>query len=1329
MRRLYFTILLSLLLANIHAQNVSFNHLTPEEGLSQITINNLYIDNDGMVWIATRNGLNSYNGNSIQTFRHKTNNRQSLFCNNIVRITGDKGRFLYLLCTEGVTRMDVQTFKFTTLRYGNHLGAICYDNGLFVGENNLVLSFLPKESRFKTYLRLPQKEIITSLTFDTRSQLWIGTQSGGLYLYAKGKLSNPIKSGNITTVYEDSKHRMWVGSWNNGFWTIDANGSIKNVKVGNLLISNFVRAFCEDDFGNMWIGTFHGLVRYDTKSDKSRFFTAGVMSGQLANSSIWSVVKDEQGTLWIGSYFGGVSYFNPEYEIYTHFSASDNEDAGLSSRIVGRMTEDDKGNLWICTEGGGLNVYNRQTNKFKWYKYPGNLVSQNNLKSIYFDKSRNTLWVGTHLGGLDRINLSTGRSTIYKNIKNDPHSLPSDIVRDIVPYKDLIIVATSQGVASLNPQTGAFTQLLKKEGQLVIPSLCIDRSERLWIATETTGVFCYNLKDNTYKHYVYSNTPGALSCNNINNIVMDRRGRIWFSTADDGIDLYQEKSKQFINYGQKNGLNGDCVYAATPSSLNNKDLLLITSHGFAVFDTQAKRFHNFDRTTGFPLTTINENALYVTKDGVVFLGGVDGMVFFKEGSLYRKKKPYKMYFCRLYVNGKEVLPEDETGILKSSMRYTDEITLSHNQSVFSIEYCTSNNIMANTVPVRYRLLGSSDKWIQLRPNQHTQEFIGLKPGKYTLELRADNQDVPICRLIIRLLPPWYLSWWAYLIYFLLAVGLAFWLIHEYMNRVRLRESLKFEKQHVKDIEELNQSKLRFFTNVSHEIRTPLTVIISLAQSLLHSKKCSPELGNRVLSIYRNSNQLHGLISELLDFRKQEQDHAQIAVQEQDFSGFVENVYMLFKDFALYKDITLIFDGTPNLQLWFDNKQMGKVVNNLIINALKHTHQGGNVKVTVDGDDKNAYLKVADTGSGIKPQDLDKVFNRFYQSMGAESLSELGTGIGLYLTKSIIEQHHGKIHVESEVNKGTTFSVTLPKGNDLYDASEIIDKENAPAVAPSLPETFSIQDIPHDDDAKVKSEEDSESARSSILIVEDNDDIRQLLSTLFTPYYNVLTAVDGQEGLEMVRDEMPDIVLSDIYMPNMSGIELCKTIKQDFSICHIPVVLLTARTTETQTIEGLKIGADAYIAKPFNNDILVSRCNNLVNNRRLLQRKFSEQPHSEADLLASNPLDKEMLDKAMKIIDRYYNDTEFNVDIFAREMGMSRTAFFKKWKTLTGQTPKSFLQTMRLQKAAEMLRARPDISIEDVSYMNGFASARYFCKCFKDVYRQQPSTYRHDKDKT
>ncbi|MDT3388951.1 MAG: response regulator, partial [Bacteroidota bacterium] len=338
--------------------------------------------------------------------------------------------------------------------------------------------------------------------------------------------------------------------------------------------------------------------------------------------------------------------------------------------------------------------------------------------------------------------------------------------------------------------------------------------------------------------------------------------------------------------------------------------------------------------------------------------------------------------------------------------------------------------------------------------------------------------------------------------------------------------------------------------------------------------------------------------------------------------------------------------------------------------------------------------MADTGSGIKPQDLDKVFNRFYQSMGAESLSELGTGIGLYLTKSIIEQHHGKIHVESEVNKGTTFSVTLPKGNDLYDASEIIDKENAPAVAPSLPETFSIQDIPHDDDAKVKSEEDSESARSSILIVEDNDDIRQLLSTLFTPYYNVLTAVDGQEGLEMVRDEMPDIVLSDIYMPNMSGIELCKTIKQDFSICHIPVVLLTARTTETQTIEGLKIGADAYIAKPFNNDILVSRCNNLVNNRRLLQRKFSEQPHSEADLLASNPLDKEMLDKAMKIIDRYYNDTEFNVDIFAREMGMSRTAFFKKWKTLTGQTPKSFLQTMRLQKAAEMLRARPDISIED-----------------------------------
>ena len=854
---------------------------------------------------------------------------------------------------------------------------------------------------------------------------------------------------------------------------------------------------------------------------------------------------------------------------------------------------------------------------------------------------------------------------------------------------------------------------------MIIPSLCVDRQQRLWIATDVKGVYCYDLRRGTYRHFANSKQPGSLSCNNINNIMEDKLGRIWFSTANSGIDLWSEHTASFINYGEHEGLDADCVYTAVPSSLSNKDLLLITNHGFSVFDTQARTFRNYDRESGFPLATANENALYLTRDGEVFVGGVQGMVSFREKSLYKTTKPYRLGFSRLFVNGHEITPGDATGILKNTLSHTDKIVLAHNQAVFSIEYSTSNYIKANASRLLYRLEGSSDHWTPLRSGQMQQEFIGLGPGNYTLEIKSKREDVPVARLMITILPPWYLSWWAYILYFLLTALIVGWIVREYRNRIRLAESLKYEQQHVRDVEEQNQSKLRFFTNVSHEIRTPVTVITGLTELLLHSKDLSANLYNKVVSIYQNSSQLKELISELLDFRKQEQAHARLKVQEQDFVLFVQNISMLFKEYAVSKDINLVFRSDSAFRLWFDRKQMQKVVSNLISNALKHTPQGGTVTISVRCDGQRGYLSVADTGNGIAPKDLDRVFNRFYQAEQIESLAAIGTGIGLHLTKEIVELHHGTIRVDSELNRGTTFTVTLPQGNSHFSAEEIIAEKIIEPTGRQVQEHGK-----HTEKQGREQDLDNKSNSTSILIVEDNDDIRELLVTIFSPYYRCLTAVDGQEGLEMVKDEMPDIVLSDILMPNLSGTELCRAIKQDFSICHIPVVLLTARTAAEQAIEGLKTGADDYITKPFNNDLLVSRCNNLVNSRRMLQRKFSEHPHTEADLLATNPLDKDLLDRAMKIIDKHYSDPGFNVETFAQEMFMSRTTLFNKWRTLTGQTPKGFILNMRLRKAADMLRNHPELSISEISYMNGFSSPRYFCKCFKDAYKQQPSLFRN-----
>ena len=1321
MTRIILSIICLLAAICTKGQNIYFNHITPADGLSQISVNSVYADNGGVIWMATRVGLDSYDGNSIHVYSYQPGNSNSLFCNNVRHVTGDGKRMIYLIGSEGVASLDIRTQKFTTIRRCNG-GAICYAGALYIGTGNTIERMSADGARTERVARLPHACKVSALYRDRHKRLWIGTDADGLYCYADGRLSHRIPDAHITTIYEDSHDNIWIGSWNNGFWTIAANGTTSNTKAGGWLVSNFVRTFCEDNQGNMWIGTYHGLMRHNPKTGENRLFTADGQPGSLTNSSIWSIIKDKQGTLWIGTYFGGVNYFNPEHEIFTRFRAVKGSPAGLSFPVVGSMAEDASGRLWICTEGGGLNILDRRTNSFSRF----GAISTANLKAIHFDRRRNAMWIGTHLGGLYRVDVASGKVTNYKHRRGDALSLPSDIVRSITPYGDKLVVGTQSGAVMMNPDaagTSCFTPLLANKHLLAVPSVCVDRSGMLWIATEGNGAFCLNPRNGAYRQFTHS--PGnksTLSSNYINHITSDRTGRLWFAMANNSICLYNGNTRTFTSFGGTEGLTSDCVYAMSPSALNNRDMLLITNRGFSVFNTQTRHFRNYDHSTGFPLESVNENAIYVTKSGNVYIGGIDGMVSFNERDLYKKTEPYRIGFSQLSVNGEYVKPGDATGILSNALRFTDEVVLKHNQRVFSVEIYTTNFINTNSMPLQFRLKGVSDNWITMQQKQLA--FSGLSSGSYTLEVRCPDSGIPEASLRIRILPPLYLSWWAYIIYIVVAGAAAWWLIREYRDRIRMGESLKFEQQRVKDIEEQNQSKLRFFTNVSHEIRTPLTVIIGLSESLLRSSAFAADIRNKILGIYRNSTQLRSLISELLDFRKQEQGHTHIYVQEQDFAAFIRETVMLFKEYATSKDISLELSLPQTMRMWFDRKQMLKVASNLISNALKHTPQGGTVAIAARTEGDKAVFSVADTGNGIAREELPNVFGRFYQVRGIESFSEIGTGIGLNLTKGIVELHHGTIAVDSTIGKGTTFTVTLPTRKEAFAPDEI---DSTPAVAPAAPEQTAPTATAEDSAATAPQTDDDEN-RPTILIVEDNDDIRQLLVTLFCPFYRTITAVDGREALEMATDEMPDIVLSDVLMPNMSGIELCKAIKRNFSICHIPVVLLTARTAVEQALEGLKTGADDYVTKPFNSDVLISRCNNLVNTRRMLQRKFSKHPHTEADVLATNPLDKDLLDRAMKIIDKYYTDSSFSVDTFAKEIGMSRTAFFTKWKDLTGETPKGFILNMRLRKAADMLRNRKEMSISEVSYANGFSSPRYFCKCFKDAYKVQPSAFRNGEDK-
>ena len=613
-------ILAGMAFANVYGQNITFNHLTTDNGLSQFSVNSLYIDESGILWIGTREGLNRYNGEDIKTYKLQKNDPNSLFCNTVLRIVGNRNGSIYLLCTDGVAEFNLITQKFTTLLQGS-INSIYYNNGLFIGKKNEVYRYNEETANFDLYYQLPNGSLDIFCMHIDKGYLWIGTTTNGVYRLNidKKELEHPIRKGNIISFYRDSGGELWIGSWEEGLFHVKTNGKIENFKYDaknpHSLSSNFVRACCEDNLGNIWIGTFNGLNRYNKSTGLFQNHTANdIQSDGLTHSSIWCIVKDNQGTLWLGTYFGGVNYFNPEYEIYTRYSYSSNEKQGLSNPVVGRTIEDKNGNLWIGTEGGGLNYFNRRTREFKWYRPQEgrNSISHNNVKALYYDADKEIIWIGTHLGGMNRLDIRSGHFTHYRMEDNNQQTLPSDIVRDIIPYKDLLIVATQNGVCLFDPDSGKCRQLFKdsKEGKSIkmVADILLDSEGTLWIAATGEGVFSYRFDTRKLTNYRHDSlNPNSLSNNNVNNIMQDSQGRLWFSTSGSGLDLYHPANNDFENFDkEKNGLASDCVYETQESAASGK-LLLITNQGFSIFDYQNMHIKNYSAENGFPLTAVNEN--------------------------------------------------------------------------------------------------------------------------------------------------------------------------------------------------------------------------------------------------------------------------------------------------------------------------------------------------------------------------------------------------------------------------------------------------------------------------------------------------------------------------------------------------------------------------------------------------------------------------------------------------------------------------------------------------------------------------------------------------
>ncbi len=1316
------------------SQQISFDYLGVNDGLSQNSVTCLTQDSLGRIWIGTRDGLNVYDGTQIKTFRPIRGDSTSLlghFVNSVFSDAND----LWITSKSGLSRLNTINLKFSRYQKKEIISITKFNKEIIVGTHHGIFSLNKENKSFKRRKEIFNENFIIRTLYPDRSGvLWIGTDQGLFAYNPDKKLTEKILNTNTTSIFTDSKKQVWVGTAKNGVFLL--NNQRKQIahflhsEKASSIVNNTIRDINEDPNGNIWIGTFLGLSVINNNAHAITNYTNNKNdNNSLSHNSIYSILRDKQGSMWVGTYFGGISYFNQDCQLYQEYPVIEHDGYGISFNVVGEMIEDNNKNLWIATEGGGIDYYDRQNKVFKHYRHKEGQsgLSHNNVKALAF-KDKNTLLTGTHMGGINILDIKSGK---FKNLLIDSEndeSITSNIVNEIIAYQNIFLLGTKKGIVKFNPITLQFAPFFDKDEKFQIQeksinSLLEDSFGILWIGTEEQGLFSHDSKTGEIREFQPSpNDLNSINGNNISCIFEDHQFRLWFGTHGGGLNQYIRNKDLFINYNMaKNNLPSDFIQGIIESRFGN--LWISTSKGLSRFDVENNRIYNHSYQNGFPLNEINIGALYLTSDGEVFVGGINGLVSFNEEEMLNRSNDFKLILTSISVNNSEVRPGDPTQILSNDLPYTEKLILEPGQNVFTVNYSACNYISTNQNTYQYQLLGFDSEWVNAG-DKTAITYTNLNPGEYTLRIRGlsgvEENIIDEKQLVIQINPPIYKTWYAILTYFLFVIGISWWLNRIYRSRLKLENTIKLEQREKNQIKEMNQSKLNFFTNISHEFRTPLTLITGTIESILEDSKTRPTTYKKLITTHNNAVRLNNLITELLDFRKLEHGKVKLKVSENDLTIFLNEINQSFVQYAQYHEIKLDFKSSSNLALWFDKKQLEKVFYNIISNAFKFVKdKTGSISIYITENQNYIDVIIEDNGLGMPADQAKKIFDKYYQIDNLEAKTNRhGSGIGLALCKNILKLHDGQIFLDSEEGKGTKFTVRLKKGNRHFEEAEFLSEDNLIDDTSEVPQTLLLENK-----EEITEEDQLQKQAPSLLIVEDNLEVQNMLSDLLGKMYNIIIASDGNEGINAAIEHQPDLILSDIMMPNLSGTEMCAKLKRNVQTSHIPIILLTAKSATKYKIEGLETGADDYLTKPFNTKILKARIKNLLQNRVLLQQKFKQDPKAEIKEIATNAIDQKVLNLAKEIVEQNLDNTEFDVQEFAREMGIGRTRLYAKIKGVTGQTPNDFILSTRLKKAADLiLTNQEEMNVSEIAYSVGFSTPRYFSRCFKEHFGISPSKY-------
>lgn len=1333
------------------SQRYHFSNLSVKDGLSQLHVTCIYQDKLGYMWFGTRNGLNKFNGNSFEIFWNHADDEQSISSNTIACITEDAEGNLWIGTENGLNKLDKKRKGFKRYYLANEADSvnnkilslhIDADGVLWVGTLSGLFIYEPESDSLKSVYIRELADNSVSAILEKDNHLYLASSKNGLLIYDRQKKrivrsyqtnskTLPVISNYIKDIYIDKKDNIWLGTYKDGVCVIKHDLSeVVQYNTSNGLSNNSIRCIKESPSGEMWVGTFDGLNIINPVTSRITSYK----SGALSHHSVYSILFDRMQTIWIGTYAGGADYYNP----YGHLFDFYNPGAVLNDNIgiLGPSIEYD-GTLYICSEGGGLISFDLKQHTFRQYTLPQNNdnPTRSIFKTIYLDGNR--ILCGTSQGEVYEFNLHSHQfSLFYQTTDRRPiyHISKSHSGQFIIGA-----ISMAEGLAFISNDGQRTVQSgfpVKGKGEVHfshVICVCEVDNDVYLIGTKSDGLFCYDKINHTLISY---NQTNGFAAKSISSILKDRSGRIWISSIDGGLSELVLSTGKFTTYNEKNGLLNNQVCKVVEG--NDNSLWLTTLNGISNLDLRTRNIINYSQESGIQVQEFSPCAGIRLSDNRIFFAGNNGFTLFNPNDIITNPNVPPVILDKLYINNNLVQPDDENGILKENISTQKKIVLKYNQTNIMIEYAALNYIFNNKNEYAYKLEGFDSEWNEVG-NRRIAYYTNIPAGTYHFTVKGSNNDgiwnEEGATLEIIVLPPLWKTWWAYLIYFAVIIALIAFIIRYFTEKKRLQNNIRLKQMEAEVHEEYYQERNRLFTNFSHELRTPLTLIIAPLEEFVRRTDLVDDVHYKSKLMLRNAQRLLRIVNNLMDLQKNESGTMKLQVSENDIIKFTHEAVASFQDLALYRNIHLKFHHSSDRQLlWFDWNLLEKVYFNFLSNAFKNVPDGGSVSVELNvkalselaffipaklnkyKNDKIQYLtlSIQDNGVGIAPNELEKIFRPFYQVAQNEH-SKSGTGIGLSLSKAIIEMHHGTVWAENAPESGAVFKFVMPIDKNLFSAEEIAESTDNETVLLNV----ELPDNAYEAD-------NSSKKQSTILVVEDNRDLNNYICSCLADKYNVIGVTNGEDALAKAVYLLPNLIITDLMMPKMNGIELIQQLKKDMNTSHIPIIMVTAKTGTDDIREGYAAGADEYITKPFDASILKVRVDNLIQNREKLKELYSKNFSLESLGVDVTSVDEKFMQKLYATLQQNIANSDLNLDAFCKELGLSKSNLYRKIKQITGYSPNEFIRNFRLETAAKMLK-ETDMTITEVYCAVGYNSLAYFSNCFKALYGMSPTEFKNKQE--